>query len=129
MDSRCPLRLKSLPCKGCPLGENLFKTPVKKHKRCSCKNPEVYDFSTMICDICDLPLLTCHWGINSEEDNYCLWVYLSQDKGMIPITDTQISEFIDLTVQRVGQIKTQAINFLYEMHGNSMKKFLISDPF
>lgn len=127
MDSRCPLKLKSLPCTGCPLGENLFKTPVKKHKRCSCKDPQIENNETMLCERCTLPLITCHWGINSEYYNYCLWTYLSTPEGNIHVTDTYISEMIDLTEQRVGQIKHQSIKFLHSLYGESLKKYLIFD--
>lgn len=129
MDFRCPLKLNSLPCQQCPLGENLFTTRLeKKHKRkkCNCKAPNIIDFKTLECGNCSFPVTTCHWGINSKDYNYCMWVYLSTDEGHVPITDTQIAEFIDLTVQRVGQIKNSAISFLHQIHGNSLSKYLIA---
>lgn len=128
MDSRCPLKLNNLPCKACPLGENLFLTILRekhKRKRCHCKLPNIIDFQTLECGDCLLPVTTCHWGINSEQDNYCLWTYLSKEKNQKEITDTELSEFINLTVQRVGQIKNKAMTFLYLLHGHSLEKHLI----
>lgn len=104
MNMRCPLKFNAPPCQECPLGENTFKTNIQKWKKCSCEHKEMDVQKSLNCLNCNKPIVTCHWAIKSKEDNYCMWSYLSKKDNQKPITNRKVSQYVDYTEQRVGQI-------------------------
>lgn len=83
---RCPRQLNGFPTTPCQMGKN----EVDKN----CRDKDV----------------KCPWGVDDPDSNYCLWVWLL--KYPFEHTNTEISRLLNISTQRVGQVKDNAIDAL-----------------
>jgi len=101
VNHRCPRKLKGYPTKPCELGRR-----------------EVYPSKNGVCQ-------SCPWGVKSKEANHCMWLWLELNPG--ENTATKIAEELNITTQRVGQIKKRTLEAIRKNFPNFYKKFTLLD--
>lgn len=94
MDSRCPRKLKKLPCEYCPLA-------VLRLKALRNSDDELTEEEENL-------LPGCPWAINHQMSNYCFFKY-SKEYLNNPPSDKEIAHMNNISVDMVKQIEKQAM--------------------
>jgi len=77
----------------CPLG-----------KRCFPKKPCPYALERIISK--DKTKAHCPWYLDSEQDNYCFWVYISKNKNTKKHTLQEIAKFTNTSINNIKLAET-----------------------
>ena len=95
MDSRCPRKLKELPCEFCPLA-------VLRLKALRNSEEEFTEEEEAL-------LPGCPWAINHQMSNYCFFKYSKDYLSNTP-SDKEIAHMNNVSVDTIKQVEKQAIN-------------------
>lgn len=100
MDSRCPRKLKELPCEFCPLAVLRLKALRNSHVELTEEE--------------EAKLPGCPWAVNHQMSNYCFFNYTKDYLNEVP-SDKEIAHMNNLSVETVKKIEKEAMEKIKEL--------------